>query len=110
MAQGVLRLTARMQQRMELVAEWESSGQTMNEFCLRRGINVSTFGWWRRERRRLGAGSGHDSSVHLVEIARNGAGADKGFEIELHAGMRVHVPMRFDATALKQLLSVLAAC
>ena len=82
----------------------------MNEFCLRRGIKVGPFGWWRREHKRLGVGQPHNTKVQMVEIGRNGAGADKGFEIELGRGMRVHVPMHFDATALRRLLDTLTAC
>lgn len=110
MAQGVSELTPRGRQWLELVGDWKRSGLTLHEFCARRGLKPATLSWWRQEMRRRGAELPQSAGVKLVEITRNGAATDQGFEIELASGVRLRVPMRFDAVALKQLLGVLGAC
>lgn len=112
MTQGESRLTPRGRQWQGLVREWERSGQSMREFCGRRGLKPATMSWWRHEIKRRG-GEPHDAGrVELVEIGRgvSAAQAEHGFEIELANRVRVRVPVQFDAAALRELLAVLGAC
>ena len=94
--------TPRRRQMQALVAQWEHSGEPGVEFARRHGITPSTFGWWRRELRRLAGGS---KPVQLVEISRGEAGS--GFELRMPNGVMVRVPASFDAAALRRLLGVL---
>jgi transposase-like protein len=104
-------LTPRGQQWLATVREWERSGLSMREFCVRRGLKAPTLAWWRQEIKRLGGKDREKGRVELIEIAHGGTtSADCSFEIELANRLRVHVPARFDAAALKELLGVLASC
>ena len=80
----------------------------MREFCARRGLNAATLSWWRQELKGRREEQRQDR-VQLIEISA-GARADNSFAIELSNGLRLCVPMRFDAAALKELLGVLRLC
>ena len=95
---------------MGLVQGWERSGLTMREFCTREGVKPATFSWWRQELKRLAGQKRATGRIELVEIGRGATSADTGFELALASGVRVRVPMRFEAEALKELLAVLASC
>ncbi len=110
MRQGRSGLTPRGRHWLALVQEWERSGLTMREFCVQRGVKQTTFTWWRQQltaRRHEGQ---DDGRVELVEITGAGTPAAPGFEVALANGLRVRVPMRFEAAALQALLAVLGAC
>jgi transposase-like protein len=94
--------TPRRRQMQALVAQWERSGEPVGEFARRQGITPSTFGWWRRELRRL---AGSSKPVQLVEISRGEAA--NGFDLRLPNGVIVRVPVGFDEAALRRLLGVL---
>lgn len=94
--------TPRRRQMQALVAQWERSGEAAGEFARRHGIVPSTFGWWRRELRRL---AGPSKPVQLVEIGRGEAAS--GFDLRLPTGVVVRVAASFDAAALRRLLGVL---
>jgi hypothetical protein len=85
-----------------LVAQWEKSGEQPGEFAVRHGMRPSTFGWWRRELRRL---AGQSRPVQLVEISRGEAPG--GFDLRLPNGVMVRVPVSFNEAALRRLLGVL---
>jgi transposase-like protein len=110
MRQAESGLTPRGRQWLVTIQQWERSGLSMGEFCARRGLKPATLSWWRQEIRRRGGEKRSASDVELVEIGRGVSSVDSGFAIELTNGLRVHVPMRFDAAALKELLGVLGAC
>jgi transposase-like protein len=96
-----------VEQRVAVVAEWERSGLTMNEFCQRRGINPSTLGWWRRELRRRGD---RKKAVELVEIRPAGTEAERAVEVVLANGIRLRVPVGFERRSLEEILAVVRAC
>lgn len=111
MTQGLSRLTPRGRQWLATVREWEGSGLPIREFCVRQGLKPATLAWWRQEIKRLGDTQGGQEAVELVEIGHRGPRpGDNRFEVELGNGLRVRVPIRFDAAALKELLGVLGAC
>lgn len=103
-------LTPRGRQWLATIEQWERSGLAMRDFCARRGLKPATLSWWRQEIRRRGAEQRRDRGVELVEIGRGVSSVDSSFAIELANGLRVHVPARFDAAALKELLGILRAC
>lgn len=43
----------------------------------------------------------------MIEVMRSDESMTNGFELRLGNGYQVHVPVRFDAQALKQLIAVL---
>lgn len=96
-----------VEQRVAVVAEWERSGLTMNEFCQGRGINPSTLGWWRRELRRRGE---RKQAVELVEIRPTGSDAERAVEVVLANGIRLRVPAGFEGRWLEEILAVVRAC
>ena len=49
-----------------ILADFSSSGLTIDRFCQRRGLALSTFHFWRRRLRDDGAHSSH--AVPLVEL------------------------------------------
>ena len=104
-------LTARGRQMLRLIAQWERSGQTMEEFAAAHGMTRHTFGWWRSElkRRKPVAPAGVEPAIRLVEIERPSAG-EKSFEVRLGNGIMVRVAAGFDGRALAELMSVLRAC
>lgn len=96
-----------VEQRVAVVAEWERSGLTMNEFCQRRGLNASTLGWWRRRLRGREEGN---KAVELVEIRPSGTAAERAVEIVLANGIRLRVPVGFERRSLEEILAVVRAC
>jgi hypothetical protein len=96
-----------MAQRVALIAEWERSGQTIIEFCQRRGINESTFGWWRREIARARKPA---SAVELVEIETKASSPARAVEVVLPNGIAVRVPVGFERRSLVEILAVVSAC
>jgi hypothetical protein len=64
-----------------MLEEWEASGLTRRAFCLKRGIPVTTFDYWRREH----AGR---SRVVKVEVAAAEAAAPN-FTLLLANGRRI---------------------
>jgi len=105
-------LTPRGQQMAALIAAWEGSGQTMQEFGARHGVSKHALGWWRWElkrRKQAAARSAQRAAIRLVEIARVGS-ATPSFEVRLANGVAVDVPAGFDRQALTELLAVLRTC
>ena len=104
-------LTPRGQQWLATVEQWERSGLSMREFCERRGLRSATLAWWRWEiRRRVGKADRNAGRVEFVEIDRGAAAGGDEFSVSLANGLRIGVPMRFDAAALKELIQVLGKC
>ena len=112
MANGVKAegLTARAREMAALIAEWERSGQTQQQFAARHGVSKHALGWWRWElkRRRQGTGAPQEA-IRLVEIARVGTGGTS-FELHLANGIAVTVRAGFDRGTLTELLAVVRAC
>jgi len=103
-------LTTRGRQWLAIVREWERSGLGVREFCAQRGLKQTTFLWWRQQLKGQQPERRGSGGVEFVEIAHNGRLSDTMFHVELGNGLRVRVPTRFDAAALKELLVVLASC
>jgi len=67
--------TERAAEMRRVMGEYEGSGQSRRAFCERRGIAVSTFGYWRRElakRPRLVAVRVGESEARFALVLANG--------------------------------------
>lgn len=90
----------------QLVAEYETSGISQEEFCQRHGLALSTlarYRKWRRQQGRDEAGSGRWVAVELSPPQPAGS----GLAVVLAGGRRIEVGRGFDATTLRELMSLL---
>jgi hypothetical protein len=108
MAQRYAKATP-LDQRLALLADWERSGQTIEEFCSVRGIKAATFGYWRREADKA-KGATILPAVRLVEIGERGASNGRAIEVVLANGIQLRVPPGFERRSLEELLAVVRAC
>jgi hypothetical protein len=88
-----------------LMAEYEKSGLTREEFCRRSGVSVKTLtGQLARYRRR----KGEDPSPRWVAVEVAGAGrADGKLALVLGSGRRIEIERGFDGETLHRLISQL---
>lgn len=100
-----------------LVEDWRSSGQGTRDFCLERGLNRSTFGWWRWA---LGKQQGEAPEVPVpapdgewLELRRLGAELEEPIverpplTLVLGEGISIQVPVGFDGPTLERLIRTL---
>jgi len=112
--------------RVERLAD---SGLTAKEFAAEIGVNVNTLSGWRwrlsnggaarRPARSvpaflevvagLGAGGGSAASLVAKPLTATSADVAEPLELILRGGHRVHVPVHFDAAALRRLVDALEA-
>lgn len=97
-----------------LIREQERSGLGVGEFARRRGLSAATLYWWRSQLSRR-VRHGRTPKIVAVEVVGADGGhpsrSDRGFELELAGGRRLHVPGDFDAEALSRLIvAVERAC
>jgi len=93
----------------QLVAEYESSGLSQNEFCQKRGLALSTLARYRARRKRQ-APAGNNALLAVEVSGRAPASvAETGsaLAVVLRGGRRVEVGRGFDAGTLEQLVHVL---
>lgn len=97
----------------ERVAGWRRSGLTAKEYAARIGVNAGTLTHWAW---RLGCeGRGQrgpqtaraSAAAAVIEVVGHEGGSEQRFELRLEGGRHLHIPARFDATALTRLLAVL---
>jgi transcriptional regulator with XRE-family HTH domain len=89
------------------VRQWRSSGLTASEFAQKVGINAATLRWWSsRLKTRPSDEGGVVSPLTFVEMA--GAVGRDPIEVVLGSGIRLLIPVDFDAAAVGRLLDVLA--
>lgn len=78
---------------------WERSGLSQRRYCAREGLELKSFGYWRRQMKEK-----REKVGEFVEIV---ARSEERFELELSGGRRLRVPEQFDAKSLQRLLEVL---
>ncbi len=105
----VVRRRRSRQEVEQLVAEYESSGLSQNEFCRARGLALSTLGRYRtRQKRQAPAGS---NTLLAVEVSSRApaslATTVSALAVVLRGGRRIEVGLGFNAGALEQLVRVL---
>ena len=93
----------------QLVAEYESSGLSRQEFCQERGVGLSTLDRYRTRRKRQAA-SGSNAFLPVELSTRTPApiaGISSALVAVLRGGRRIEVGRGFDTGALEQLVRVL---
>jgi len=83
-----------------LVAQWRGSGETKATFARRAGVNANTLGWWAWK---LGAEA---SEASLLDVVVDEPVVPPDFQLDVD-GVRVLVPIGFDAGELRRLVDVL---
>ena len=103
------------------VERWGDSGLTAAEFARELGINASTLTYWKYTlgKESNGAAKRAEASTPKPRPAAAAETAfvrvdapthtERRFELELPGGQRVWIPMGFDETSLRRLVSVLGA-
>ena len=93
-----------MDQRHALLAEWQLSGKSVNQFCLDKNLKATTFHGWRKRYK------GKPQS--LVEVpVKLSKETVKGSSIELQwKSYRIILDTDFDTITLKKLLETLEQC
>lgn len=82
----------------DLVERWRRSGQGRREFARSVGVNPSTLSWWCWKLQ-------HEAPAFL-EVVVSEPEPSPDFELEV-AGVRVRVPLGFDAHELRRLVDAL---
>lgn len=90
----------------EVIRDQAASGLSIAAFCRERGVSPASFFDWRRK---LAAGSGDEvpADKFLAIELPPPAMTQSCLEVALPNGLRVLVPSRFNAEALRALLDVL---
>jgi transposase len=101
------------------IRRWTDSGLTAREFASEIGVNLHTLRQWKYKLEERGAATSDAETATSrptfveVHVPRPSAAAraanSEPFELELPNGLKVRVPMHFDATALKALIVALGA-
>lgn len=94
-----------------LVAEYEASGLSRQDFCLKQGLALATLDRYRKRRRQGRETSSGNSRLIKVELSgpQQAAGGGQGGELAvvLPGGRRIEVRSGFNADLLGQLVRVL---
>jgi hypothetical protein len=94
-----------------LVAEYEASGLTRQEFCIKHGLSLVTLDRYRKcrqQRQEKVAGASQFVQVELSDAkAEDGDAAGRELVVVLAGGRRIEVRSRFDSELLVQLVHVL---
>jgi len=100
----------------ERVAGWRRSGLTAKQYASSIGVKWGTLSHWawqlgktgrQRRGRRTRAAEAKAAPPVLIEVVGRGDGGEDRFELQLPDGRRLHIPARFEAAALRQLLDLL---
>jgi len=102
---------ARLEKWAGTVEEWKGSGLSQKEFCRRKGIAFSTYGYWQKRLRETGwkkkpalAETGGFKPVHVIENKSSSA----EMEIILRSGVRIAVKEKFDPGVLRAVVAALS--
>ena len=95
----------------ELLDRQSGSGLSISEFCVREGVNASSFYQWRRklqsETSADAAGVGLTAGFVRVDVEpMQSAGEDSGVRITLAGGASICLMRGFDPGTLRQVLSI----
>jgi hypothetical protein len=89
----------------QVVAEYEASGLSRQEFCLQHGLALATLDRYRKRRVQSQEASGSSRWV-AVELS-GGSGPGSALAVVLLSGRRIEVSRGFDAHTLEQLVRLL---
>jgi hypothetical protein len=88
-----------------LIAEQESSGQTVREFAASRGVAAGTVFWWRSRLRRRAADA---MTLVPVEVVDKVTARPAALELVVRDGIVLRLPRGFDEGDLRRVLAALA--
>ena len=89
------------------VEGWRRSGLSQRAYCMRHGLRLKSFCYWRRKER-AGAEDISFVSVPVMPVARS-AGARVHLVVAIGDAYRIEVGDGFDPATLRTLLSVLGS-
>ena|SRR5437660_12052500 len=93
----------------QLVVEFAKSGMKAREFCVGRGLSLSTLQRYRNKQGQKGGGTNSEGRLVPVELAsrpwRSECG--RGWAVVLGSGRKIEVPDDFDEATLERLVGVL---
>ena len=98
---------------LEHVRQWQSSGLNQAAYCRERGLSATAFRWWRRKFLREGrlatrdGGTAGPGFVEVVTSMSPSLGASNVYEIVLPNQRSLRLWGRFEADAVRTLVSVL---
>ena len=80
----------------DIVARFEQSGQTRDQFCAEHNLGISTFSRWRQRLRQARPAPSHDNGEALfIELERPApANLSQTWDVELELGAGVVVRLR----------------
>lgn len=105
MAHGRPRDRRKEQQWRQWLRQWQTSGQSVRDFCDHHGLSQATFYAWRRVLRQRDADATPFVAVQVV--ADPPAPPTPSLEVVLTGGRCLRVTPGFDPHTLRQLLAVL---
>lgn len=94
----------------QLVADYETSGLSIVEFCRQRDVSLATLARYRKWHRQAQGEGATPNRWLAVEVSDSNVPmscAASGLTITLPSGRRIEVGRQFDTSTLVQLLSVL---
>jgi hypothetical protein len=94
-------------QASQLVADYEASGLSREEFCRERELALSTLVRYRKRRRQEQGDAAGPNRWVAVELAGAHPAGASGLAVALASGRRIEVGRGFDAKTLEQLVSLL---
>ena len=101
------------EQMMEIVREWQASGQSKKEFCQTKGISYATFTAWCRKVSSLPANTSAPKALQIVQVAAIslplGRQADSGVHLEV-GYVKVRLDVNFCPQTLARVLEVIKQC
>lgn len=94
-----------------MVAEYEASGLSREEFCRKQGLSLATLARYRKRQQQAQSEAGEASQWVAVELSGSGPaggrGAASGLAVLLASGRRIEIGRAFDAGTLGRLLRLL---
>ena len=101
------------EQMMEIVREWQASGQSKKEFCQTHGISYVTFTAWCRKVSSLPAKTSAPAAMQIVQVGSIslplGRQADSGVHLEV-GYVKVGLDVNFCPQTLARVLEVIKQC
>jgi transposase-like protein len=91
----------------EVIRDQEASGLSISAFCREHEVSPASFFSWRRKLAAAGREEVAEKFLPIELAPPTPSAGQAGFEVALPNGLRVFVPPRFDADALRDLLDAL---
>lgn len=90
-----------------ILSNIEASGLSTRAYCAKHELPYSTAMLWRRRAREAGEAGESPKEISFVEVRAKGEARMQDFQIEFASGVRLHVPVSFEESSLRRLLTIL---